>query len=306
MSNNKNIDNNYNQEIRIRLLLNKKDSSYIFTIGNSYTTENNIKFEYYERYSKNVYGKDIYHINKNEATQLVSDIKNSIIQNFKDLNATVKQVEAEYKKGSYFLYNIVLLIQDSENIFQKLKPYIENVFNSIALVLKNKNVELDGKPLSESINYKKIIISLNDGNLKVDIQKEKYKDDVITEITYNNKNYDILLRIDIGKTNYINVISMNVNFYHIFSNYNNNLEFIEDIKNPNLISDKIINPIVINKNEIEKAINEYKFYEALIPIDELDKKTYNEQITNEIINNFNWSGRFVYDLRLSIYERFGC
>jgi len=306
MSNNKNIDNNYNQEIRIRLLLNKKDSSYIFTIGNSYTTENNIKFEYYERYSKNVYGKDIYHINKNEANQLVSDIKNSIIQNFKDLNATVKQVEAEYKKGSYFLYNIVLLIQDSENIFQKLKPYIENVFNSIALVLKNKNVELDGKPLSESINYKKIIISLNDGNLKVDIQKEKYKDDVKTEITYNNKNYDILLRIDIGKTNYINVISMNVNFYHIFSNYNNYLEFIEDIKNPNLISDKIINPIVINKNEIENAINEYKFYEALIPIDELAKKTYNEQITNEIINNFNWSGRFVYDLSLSIYERFGC
>jgi len=281
-------DKNQELDLEIQLYSNYYNDYYIFSANSKYTNENNIDFEFYIKYEGKIYSGSYFFANENEAKKLIPDIRNSIIDNIKNLNSIIKQEKTDYNKTNSYIdliYKIDLLLQDSENIFTELN--LENIFNPIISILKSWDVKLEEKPLEELIKERKIKISLNDDNLKIEIEKViDYISKLSTYITYNNVvsdnlNYEIKLGIIIennfkyGDINF----KINSNYSNIFNNYEEYFELMEFLS-PKRILNRLINPIIQNKNDIEKAINKFKFNDALTIINELYNGVYNNYIIN--------------------------
>jgi len=285
-------DVNYYQELILEFeMTNDNNKSFYKFYVNKYLESktingNNISFEYSATYYGDIYNKDIFNIDRSEANKILSDIESLIIDIIKNLNLnpTIKYKEPhyhkDYSKKTVLSYKISLSFDDSENIISKSN--IENIFNSIISILKNRNVDLEYKPLNELINSRKIEILINE-NLKIKIEEDKK--DILTHITYNDRinekfTYKIEAEFRIGKPDsvIVNPYISYFNYFYANNNYNNYLDLI----NPKNILNKIINLIIQSKSDIEKVINEYGFNEALKSIDVLVNRNYKEDEIKKI------------------------
>jgi len=305
MSNNKNIDNNYNQELTLEFKLDnrnfkledtpEKEASYSFTVKSEYTNDN-ISFKYSVKYNRIFYSKNItkiFGIKENEANKIYTDIKNSIIKNIENLNPIVKQETPIFDTGLTFGYKIDLSFNDNENVFSKIN--LENLLNSIISVFKNRNIdiEMEEKPLNELTNEKEITILLNNKDLEIKINKtEDGKLDA--SISYDKIDYKINLSFEKEDSYKLYIDYFIIIYGNIFNNYYRYLDFLENIKNPNRFFDKIINPIFQNESIIRENIKVYGFNEALEIIDKLEY--FDRVITRKLIEKFNWENEFKSDI----------
>jgi len=279
---------NTKQELSLEIELEKynKEAEYFFNVISEYTNKN-ISFEYYAYYKGDIYNKNIFYMSNYQANQLFLDIEKSIINNIKNLNPIIKEKQSNYNKNDILYYKIDLLFNDTENVYPKLN--IEKIFNSIISILKNRNIKLEEKHMNELNTTKRIKILLNNKKLKVEIEKKYNNLNAIINYNGNVSNkfkYGIQIEISIGETDNVSVKEYNSftndnNVYEMFDNYKDYFGYIE-LLNSNKILDNIINPIIQNKNVIEKTIKEYDFKDALIVIDRLTNGYYNNNIINYI------------------------
>jgi len=283
-----------NQELSFTFELEKYDegSSYKFIVNSKYYNyENNISSEFYAEYKGRVYSDNIFNIKNNDAYELLSNIGKSIIYNIKNLNPIIKEDGTIYNEGWKLIHKIDLLFQDNENAFTKIN--LEDIFYSIVSILKDSKVELEEKLLDDLIEEKRLTISLNNENIKIDIYRNfGFNNSLYAYITYYNKkvskkigyNIELYINIENNNTAEITKFDGHFNYYEIFKYYKDFLEYIE-LLNPNKILNRIINSVIKSKNLIKKSITEYKFYETLMLIDKFINGDYNNKIKKELENS---------------------